>query len=171
MKIKQVQVGSIKPYDKNAKLHPEKQIKQVAKSIEAFGFNQPLVLDKDYNIIVGHGRLEAAKLLGLEEVPCLVTSLNEIKAKAYRLADNKLNESGWDMNLVIDELKQLELLDFDIELTGFDLGDLELVDETDLSDSLIEKWQITIDCKSEKEQEEKYNFLTENDIECRLLTL
>jgi|TARA_Y100000296_G_scaffold28960_2_gene33772 DNA modification methylase len=131
MQIQQIQLGDIKPYDKNAKKHPEKQIKQVARSIEEFGFNQPLVLDKDHNIIVGHGRLEAAKLLGLKEVPCLITSLGEIKAKAYRLADNKLNESDWDMDLVVEELKELQVEDFDITITGFDIDLIIEPDEKD----------------------------------------
>lgn len=97
----------IKPYDKNAKKHPKKQIQQVANSIREFGFNQPIVVDKNNEIIVGHGRLEAAKLLGLKEVPVITVDLTEEQAKAYRLADNKLNESEWDMGLVIEELKGL----------------------------------------------------------------
>lgn len=118
MNIQQVHIGEIKPYPKNAKIHPKKQVKQVADSIKAFGFNQPIVVDKNYVIIVGHGRFEAAKLLKLETVPTLVLDIPEEKANAYRLADNKLNESDWDMNLVIAELKGLseEML----ELTGFD---------------------------------------------------
>jgi DNA modification methylase len=111
-------VSEIKPYPKNAKKHPKKQVEQVAKSIKEFGFNQPLVVDKQGVIIVGHGRLEAAKLLKLEEVPVITVDLTEEQANAYRLADNKLNESEWDMALVIEELKGLssEML----ELTGFD---------------------------------------------------
>lgn len=114
-------INSIFPYEKNAKKHPKKQIQQVADSIREFGFNQPIVVDQNNIIIVGHGRLEAAKLLGIKEVPVLKLDVSEDKAKAYRLADNKLNESEWDMELVIDELKELNLSGFDIELTGFDL--------------------------------------------------
>jgi DNA modification methylase len=111
-------ISLIKPYEKNAKKHPAKQIKQVAASIREFGFNQPIVLDKNNVIIVGHGRFEAAKLLKLEDVPTLTVDLSEEKANAYRLADNKLNESEWDMKLAIEELKGMseEMLD----LTGFD---------------------------------------------------
>lgn len=110
-------IAEIKPYGKNAKKHPDKQIKQVAASIEAFGFNQPIVVDKDDVIIVGHGRFGAAHYLGLTEVPVLTVDLNEEQAKAYRLADNKLNESEWDMQLVIQELKGLEVNL--VDLTGF----------------------------------------------------
>ncbi|MFH0891326.1 MAG: site-specific DNA-methyltransferase [Candidatus Falkowbacteria bacterium] len=114
----EVKIEDIKPYPKNAKKHPAKQIRQIADSIREFGFNQPLVLDKKKVIIVGHGRYEAAKMLKLKVVPCISVNLPPKKARAYRLADNKLNESDWDMDLVIEELKEL---DADIlELTGFD---------------------------------------------------
>ena len=109
---------AIKPYILNAKQHPQKQVKQIAASIKEFGFNQPIVTDKAGVIIVGHGRYLAAKELGLTEVPVLQLDLTEEQVKAYRLADNKLNESEWDMKLVIDELKSLTPVMFD--LTGFD---------------------------------------------------
>lgn len=110
----------IKPYPKNAKKHPKKQVEQVANSIKEFGMNQAIVVDKEGVIIVGHGRYEALKHLGWEIKPeyIKIVDLTEEQAKAYRLADNKLNESDWEMSLVIEELKGLsdELLD----LTGFD---------------------------------------------------
>jgi len=112
----------ITPYSLNAKKHPKKQIEQVANSIQEFGMNQPIVVDKQGVIIVGHGRYEACKSLGWSDEEILkhvkVVDLTEEQAKAYRLADNKLNESEWDMNLVVEELKGLseEMLD----LTGFD---------------------------------------------------
>ena len=110
----------IKPYEKNAKKHPKKQVEQVANSIKEFGMNQPIVVDKNGVIIVGHGRYEALKLLGWEikDEWIKVVDLNEEQAKAYRLADNKLNESEWDMSLVIEELKGLD--DTMLDLTGFD---------------------------------------------------
>jgi len=122
-------ISLIKPYQKNAKKHDKKQIKQVADSIKEFGFNQPLVVDKDNTVIVGHGRLEAAKLLRLTDVPVITVDLTEEQAKAYRLADNKLNESEWDMGLAIEELKGLS--DEMFELTGFDKDLLIEPDEKD----------------------------------------
>jgi DNA modification methylase len=116
--MNKVSIGELKPYELNAKKHPKKQIQQVANSIKAFGFNQPIVVDKDNVVIVGHGRLEAAKLLGLKEVPVLKVDLTDDQAKAYRLADNKLNESEWDMKLVIEELKDLS--EPMLDLTGFE---------------------------------------------------
>lgn len=119
----------IKPYEKNAKKHPKKQIQQVANSIKEFGFNQPIVVDQDNIIIVGHGRYEASKLLGLVDVPVITVNLTKAQASAYRLADNKLNESEWDMGLVIEELK--ELSDEMFDLTGFDKDLLITPDEND----------------------------------------
>ena len=121
MKTITLKLDQIKPYPANAKKHSDIQVRQVAESIREFGFNQPLVVDKNHEIIVGHGRFEAAKMLGLETVPVLVAeNLSETQVKAYRLADNKLNESDWDNKLVIEELKSLDLEGFDITLTGFD---------------------------------------------------
>ena len=120
----------ITPYTKNAKKHPKKQIEQVANSIKEFGMNQPLVVDKQGVIIVGHGRYEALKHLGMEITDDMirVADLTEKQANAYRLADNKLNESEWDMPLVIEELKTLEEL---APLTGFDMDLLIEADEAD----------------------------------------
>lgn len=121
----------IKPYEKNQKKHPKKQIEQVANSIKEFGMNQPIVVDKNGVIIVGHGRYEALKLLKWEIKPewIKVVDLTEEQAKAYRLADNKLNESEWDMNLVVEELKSLS--EPMIELTGFDKDLIIEPDEKD----------------------------------------
>ena len=126
-------INEIKPYTKNAKQHPKKQIEQIANSIKEFGFNQPIVIDKNNEVIVGHGRLEAAKLLGIVEVPIIkIETLTEEQIKAYRLADNKLNESEWDMGLAIEELKGLSDEMFD--LTGFDK---DLLIEADEKDDII----------------------------------
>lgn len=121
----------IQPYQKNAKKHPKKQVEQVAASIKEFGMNQPIVVDKQGVIIVGHGRYEALKSLGMEvkDEYIKVVDLTEEQAKAYRLADNKLNESEWDMNLVIEELKGLS--ESMLELTGFDKDLIIEPDEQD----------------------------------------
>lgn len=120
MKIEMVEIEAIVPYERNAKSHDKKQVQQVAKSIKEFGWAQPLVVDKNKQLIIGHCRLEAAKQLELEEVPVLyMENLNEDQVKALRLADNKLNESPWDLGLVIDELKALDLTGYDINVTGF----------------------------------------------------
>lgn len=133
MKIKDVDINEIKPYSKNAKQHSKKQIQQVANSIQRFGFVQPLVIDKNKEIIIGHCRYESAKLLEMQTVPCVsVENLSEKEIQALRLADNRLNESEWDMNLVIEELKELDL-DL-VNLTGFDT---DLLIEPDEKDDVI----------------------------------
>jgi DNA modification methylase len=130
-----IAIDKIFPYEKNAKKHPKKQIEQVAESIREFGFNQPIVVDKNNVIIVGHGRLEAAKLLDMKEVPVLMVDLTEEQASAYRLADNKLNESEWDMKLVIEELKGLS--EPMLDLTGF--GRDLILESDELDDNIPEE--------------------------------
>jgi ParB-like chromosome segregation protein Spo0J len=130
--IKQVEINSIIPYEKNAKEHTKIQIKKIADSIKEFGFTQPVVVDKNNVVIVGHGRLLAAKSLELKEVPVIkLDNLTEEQVNAYRLTDNKLNESKWNMNLVIEELKTLNIAGFNIELTGFSADLVQDEDEKD----------------------------------------
>ncbi len=136
MEIKQILVSEILPYPKNAKKHPKDQIVKIANSIKEFGFNQPLVVDKNNVLIVGHGRLQAAKELGLDSVPCLqVTNLTEEQTRLYRLADNKLNESEWDMELVIEEIKDLHSLEIDITPSGFEIDILP--PEKELNEDIV----------------------------------
>lgn len=130
MEIQNYKLDHLKPYASNAKIHPQAQLEKIAKSIKEFGFLQPIVIDENNEIIVGHGRYEAASLLSLKEAPCILASdLTEEQVKAYRLADNKLNESDWDMDLAMEELK--ELSEEMQELTGFDLDFLIEPDEKD----------------------------------------
>lgn len=120
MKIETIDISTLHPYEKNAKTHPKKQVDLLAENITRFGFTTPLLVDKDNNVIAGHGRLLALKQLGNTEAPCVrMEHLTPEEVKALRLADNRLSELGeWDMGLAIEELKGLddELLD----LTGFD---------------------------------------------------
>ncbi|MBO8173489.1 MAG: ParB N-terminal domain-containing protein [Bacillaceae bacterium] len=121
MKVEYVSLEKIIPYVNNPKQHPDGQIKKIASSIKEFGFKVPVVVDKDFVIIAGHGRYEAAKLLGLKEVPVIVAEdLTQAQAKAFRIADNKVAESTWGMDALIVELEQLSEQGYDLELTGFD---------------------------------------------------
>ena len=119
MDIQNYKIEDIKPYPKNAKKHDAKQIKQVAKSIEEFGFNQPIVVDKSGVIIKGHGRREAAMRLGMSRVPVIVQDLTEHEAMAARIADDKVAESEWDNDFLKFEIGTLSRADFDLGLTGF----------------------------------------------------
>ena len=124
-----VAVSALKPYARNARTHSRRQIKKIAASIERFGFVNPVLIDENNQIIAGHGRVAAAKLLGWQEVPTLrVEHLDETEKRAYILADNRLaEEAGWDREMLAIELQGLIDLDFSIELTGFDIAEVDLL--------------------------------------------
>lgn len=117
-----VPISELIPYEKNARKHSDEQIKKIQASLREFGFVNPVLIDANYGIISGHGRVEAAKREKITEVPCvMVEHLTEAQKKAYILADNRLAElASWDMDIVKEELEGLKVLDFDTELTGFD---------------------------------------------------
>lgn len=116
MKIEQMKIKDVIPYEKNAKKHDNNQINNVAESIQRFGFAQPLVVDKDNVLIIGHCRLLAAKRLKLREVPVVkMTELTEDQVKQLRLLDNKLNESEWDLDLLLEEIEGLDFEGFNID--------------------------------------------------------
>jgi DNA modification methylase len=122
-------VASLKPYAGNARTHSRKQIRQIANSIERFGFTNPVLISDDNEIVAGHGRVEAAKLLGHANVPTLrLSHLTAAERRAYVIADNKLAlNAGWDRELLAIELQGLIEMDFDLELTGFSLAEVDLV--------------------------------------------
>lgn len=122
--MQEVSLDLLKPYERNAKIHGEEQIKLLMNSILEFGFLSPCLVERDtFNLIAGHGRVEAAKRLGMEKVPCVfVEDITEEQRRAYILADNRLTELGtWDMDMVNIELEELNDLDFDVSVTGFEL--------------------------------------------------
>src|SRR6516162_7766173 len=116
MRVETTPVCELRPHPNNARTHSRKQVKQIAKSIEKFGFCNPVLVDDAKQIIAGHGRVEAAKLLGIDAVPtCKLSHLSEGEKRAYVLADNKLAEkAGWDRELLAIELQGLIELDVDI---------------------------------------------------------
>lgn len=114
------------PYARNTKKHPDDQIDKIAGQIAANGFTQPIVVDKKGVVIAGHGRLEAAKKLNLSKVPIVVADhLSETQVKAYRIADNKVAQSEWDLDNLRFEMGSLHTKDFDMALTGFDLDEID----------------------------------------------
>ena len=120
-------VEDLIPYEKNSRTHSDEQIEKVVASIREFGWTNPILIDEDQGIIAGHGRLEAAKRIGMKEVPVLVlTGLTEAQKRAYIIADNKLAlEAGWDEDLLREELDWLTQHDYSAEVTGFDSEDLQ----------------------------------------------
>src|SRR5262245_36749294 len=129
MKIEYTPVRELRPYPNNARTHSKKQIRQIANSIAKFGFCNPVLVDDAKQIIAGHGRVEAAKLLGIDAVPtCRLSHLSDAEKRAYVLADNRLAEkAGWDRQLLAIELQGLIEIDVDIELTGFEMAEIDLI--------------------------------------------
>jgi ParB-like chromosome segregation protein Spo0J len=135
-------IASLKPYARNPRTHSNKQISQIAESIRVFGFNNPVLIDRNDEIIAGHGRVEAAKLLGLESVPTIrLEHLSEAEKRAYILADNKLAEkAGWEREILAIELQNLIEMEteFSITTTGFEIAEIdglmEVLDEDEAAE-------------------------------------
>jgi len=123
-------VSELKPDQRNPRRHKRAQIDAIAKSIEAFGFNAPILVDSDDQVVAGHGRLEAAKQLGMTEVPVVrLENLTKTQARAYMIADNRLTDrSSWNDDILAIDFKNLSdlALEFDIEATGFELPEIDL---------------------------------------------
>ena len=135
IKIEYTALENLNPYKGNPKVHDEKQIQQIAKSIERFGFNNPILIDEKSEVIAGHGRLLAARLLKLETVPVVrLIHLSEAEKRAYRIADNKLSENGrWDTDLLKLEFSEIEKLalnledELNLDITGFDFKEIDVL--------------------------------------------
>lgn len=131
LRVETVSVSSLKPYPRNARTHSKRQIRQIADSIREFGWTNPILIDDRAGLIAGHGRIEAAKLLGLVQVPVIrLADMSEAQKRAYVIADNKLAENaGWDRGLLAIEIQGLIEIDplFDIEMTGFVMGEIDVL--------------------------------------------
>jgi ParB-like chromosome segregation protein Spo0J len=160
-KIEQVSIELLIPYANNARTHSDAQVAQIAASIREFGFTNPVLTSDDNTIIAGHGRVMAARKLGLTQVPVIrLSHLSETQRKAYILADNKLAlNAGWDDNLLSIELADLKDLGFDTDLTGFSADEIAALmppdfqpateDEQGKLDQLEPKWIACPHCGKE----------------------
>jgi DNA modification methylase len=128
-RIEMLATSTLTPYKGNARTHSRKQVRQIADSIKRFGFTAPILVDDNGTIIAGHGRVEAAKLLGLAAIPTLrLSHLSETEKRAYILADNKLAQNaGWDHEILAVELQGLIEVDFDVGLTGFEVPEIDVI--------------------------------------------
>lgn len=127
--IIKIPITKLKKYERNNKLHPQEQVDKIKRSIEAFGFRNPVLVDKELNIIAGHGRLAAAKQLNMSQVPCIIIdNLTKEQTAAFRIMDNRSTVSEWDLDALKLEFSALDEADFDLDLTGFDFD--EIVDIT-----------------------------------------
>ena len=143
MQIKEVEVSALIPYAKNSRTHDDKQVAQLAASIDEFGFRNPILVD-GFGIIAGHGRLMAAKKLGLKKVPTIDCSdLTEAQKKAYIIADNKLAmNAGWDSVMLSSELAELEELGFDLGIIGFDNKELDGLMAPEVTEGLVDEDEV-----------------------------
>lgn len=156
-------IKELKPYKKNAKKHSKEQVEQIANSIKEFGFTQPVIIDKHNSVVAGHGRILGAKKAGLKQVPTVcLEELTEEQIKAYRLVDNKLNESEWDTDLLNTELSELwdageidmSLFDFDMDL----LQDEELT-EKEVKFKTKEKHDVVLHFKNTQDMNKAFTTL------------
>ena len=140
-KYKEQDIDLLIPYARNSRTHSDAQVTKIASSIKEFGFLNPVIIDKDNGIIAGHGRVMAAKKLGMKQVPVLLADhLTEAQKRAYVIADNRLAlDAEWDEEMLKVEIAELEDLGFNLELTGFDVGELDLLKGGDLVEGLTDE--------------------------------
>ena len=131
LEVETASVSLLKPLPRNPRTHTKKQVRQIAQSIETFGWTNPILIDAEGGVIAGHGRLEAAKLLGIKHVPTIrIENMSEAQKRAYVIADNRLAENaGWDAELLAIELQALTQIElgFDVEITGFETAEIDLL--------------------------------------------
>ena len=171
MDVRNVSVKDLIPYERNTKKHDKTQINNVAESIKQYGFVQPIVIDKDNVVVIGHCRLLAAKQLKMKEVPCVcVEDLTEEHVKALRIVDNKSNESEWDFDILPDELAELDLSAFDFDFgLSLDEDDTETKQREEIA--LNESVSVVVECSDDEEAETIFEKLSEEGYKCRISTL
>jgi ParB-like chromosome segregation protein Spo0J len=180
LQIEQVALSALIPYARNSRTHSDEQVAQIAASIREFGFTNPVLIDADSGIIAGHGRVMAARKLGMDAVPCLrLGHLSDTQKRAYIIADNKMAlNSGWDDELLKLELHALAEADYQLDMTGFDAEELtkimfgELIEpEEPEEQSVSSSFEVSVSCDGEAEQERVYQMLTKQGLKCRVLTM
>lgn len=171
MQIKNIKIDLLKPYEKNTKKHDDVQIKNVAESIKQYGFVQPIVIDKNNVVVIGHCRLLAAKKLKMYDVPCVcVEDLTEEQVKALRIVDNKSNESPWDFDFLADELAEINLDAFNFDFgVSFDDDDTETKEREEIA--LNESISVVVECADDEEAETIFEKLSEEGYKCHISTL
>ena len=171
MKVANRNLTELTPYAKNAKKHDSTQIANVAESIRQFGFVQPIVIDRNGVIVIGHCRALAAKKLGMQEVPCVcVDDLTPEQVNALRIVDNKSNESEWDFDLLADELVELDLSAFDFDFgVSLDEDDTEPKEREEVA--LNESVSVVVECSDDEEAETIFEKLSEEGYKCHISTL
>lgn len=161
-------IKELKPYKKNAKKHPKEQVERIANSIKEFGFTQPVIIDKNNCVVAGHGRILGAKKAGLKQVPTvMLEELTEEQIKAYRLVDNKLNESEWEYDLLDEELETLTE-DIDMNLFVFDLDVKQNVEVEKVEFEVKQRARVIVEFENRKSAEMLYKKLTKDGYICKI---
>lgn len=177
LKIEYVSINDLIPYINNTRTHSDEQVNQIASSIKEFGFTNPVLVDDKNGIIAGHGRIMAAKKLGIDDIPTItLTDLSEAQKKAYIIADNKLAlNAGWDEDLLKLELLALDEMGFNYDDLGFDFNfNEEFVDNEDANikeEQYKERIEIIVECENELQQEQLFYKLTNEGYKCRVQSL
>ena len=178
LKITYKPIDDLIPYARNSRTHSEAQIAQIAASIQEFGWTNPVLLDGANGIIAGHGRVMAAQSIGEKQVPTIeLGHLTEIQKRAYIIADNKLAlNAGWDEQMLALEIQDLKDVGYDLELLGFDLNELQSIDDEEkpqdtegLSTDFTDSYEIIVECVGEFEQRKLLEDLTERGFKCKSL--
>lgn len=177
-KQKSVLISHLKPYDKNARQHPQSQISQIMNSISEFGFTTPLLIDEEGGIIAGHGRLAAAIALDMKRVPCIeLTGLDEKQKRALVIADNKIAlNSTWDFETLNSEMAALEAADFGMDLIGFSEKELKNLlggDEPKAKKENLnftgDRFVIMVEFDNETDSEAFYEEMQERELKCKII--
>jgi ParB-like chromosome segregation protein Spo0J len=178
MEIEQIDIEDLIPYAMNARTHSDAQVAQIAGSIKEFGFNNPVLIDADNGLIAGHGRVMAGRKLGLKQVPAIrLGHLTETQKKAFILADNKIAlNSGWDYELLKVEVELLSNEDFNLDLLGFEVNELntilgieeELKDEKEIVDD-GNRNLLLVEFDNEIELENLFNEMQERGFNCKIM--
>lgn len=184
LQVEYVSTDELQEYKNNSKLHPSSQIDQIASSIEEFGFNNPILAwhndDGEPEIVAGHGRLMAARKLGIAELPVVfLDHMSEEQRRAYIIADNSTNlSSGFDMEILsveLDAIVDIDMEQFGVEIAEASIGD-EGADETDVtggepSFNYKEQYGVIVMCADEDDQERVYNRLTDEGYTCKVVAV
>ena len=180
LKITYKPVADLIPYARNSRTHSDAQVAQIAASIREFGWTNPVLLDGDNGIIAGHGRVMAAQKLGEVQVPTIeLGHMSETQKRAYIIADNKLAlNAGWDEQMLALEIQDLKDVGYDLELLGFDLNELQSIDDNDdekdekeINSPIDENRNLLmIECKGERELEVLFEEMQQRGFECKILS-
>lgn len=162
-------ISELKPYKNNTKKHPKEQVERIAESIRQFGFTQPVLVDKNNVVVAGHGRILGAKKAGLKQVPVVcMEDLTEEQITAYRLVDNKLNESDWDFNLLDMEIENI--IGIDMQVFGFGSDETKNVITKEVKFNVKKENSVTIMCKDSRMARSLYSKMKMDGYICKLKT-